>query len=121
MDLIRREELADNGIPLSECTVDICPIENTAQGYVPSKAGNLLFVVIFGLCILPQLFFGVRRRTWGFMIGMIGGLILELVGYIGRVQLSDKPFKEDPFMMCVNTPIQETRARSWLTSAAARS
>lgn len=30
---------------------------------------------------------------------MFGGLVLEVVGYVGRVQMHDDPFSSDPFLM----------------------
>lgn len=100
--LVRRQ-LSQTNIPLDECTVDTCPLIDSATGYAPSLGGNLIFVVLFGVLIFPQLFFGIRHKTWGFMAGMLGGLILEMVGYIGRVQLNDDPFGEDPFMLQIVT------------------
>ncbi|KAF2840786.1 putative RTA1 domain protein [Patellaria atrata CBS 101060] len=81
------------------CNVDICSLEYANFTYVPNLAGNIIFVAIFGLCIPFQLFFGIRHKTWGYMIGMLGGLILEVLGYVGRIQMHFNPFKFDPFLL----------------------
>jgi hypothetical protein len=49
--------------------------------------------------LLPfQVFFGIRYRTWGFLGCLIGGLILEILGYVARVQLHYNPFRKGPFI-----------------------
>lgn len=75
------------------CDLDLAPME-----YLPNLAGNALFVAIFALLLLVQIFFGIRHRTWGFLIAMVFGLGLELVGYVGRIQMHFNPFPEGPFL-----------------------
>ena len=53
--------------------------------------------------MLLQLGLGIRYRTWGFLGGMFGGLVLEIVGYISRIQLHFNPFAKNPFLMYVNS------------------
>jgi hypothetical protein len=38
-------------------------------------------------------------RTWGFLVDMVGGIVLEIVVYIGRIQMHYSPFIEGPFLM----------------------
>jgi hypothetical protein len=52
-----------------------------------------------GIILLAQLVLGVFYRTWGFLIGMVSGLILELVGYAGRIMLHSNPFDFNNFLM----------------------
>ncbi|KAF9641294.1 hypothetical protein BFW01_g654 [Lasiodiplodia theobromae] len=80
------------------CTLDLCPIELANFTYVPTLAGNATYLAIFAALLPFQLFFGIRYRTWGFLIGMFGGLVLEIIGYVGRVQLHFNPFPFDPFL-----------------------
>ena len=80
------------------CTLDICPIEYAQISYQPSLGGNIAYAVILGLILIAQLGLGIRYKTWGFMVGMVGGLVLEVVGYAGRVMLHYNPFKFDPFL-----------------------
>lgn len=82
------------------CSKGFCPL-SLAQitGYVPSLAGNALYLAIFAALLLAQLFLNVKHRTWGFLTGMIGGLVLEILGYASRVQLYKNPFDPDWFKM----------------------
>ncbi|KAK4609609.1 Efflux pump himE [Fulvia fulva] len=87
-------------IPLQNCTITTCCLaQGAAFNYVPHFGGNIFYMVFFAVFILPQLWFGIRYRTWGFMIGMILGLVLEVVGYYARVGLHDDPFSSDAFML----------------------
>ncbi|KAH7305205.1 RTA1 like protein-domain-containing protein [Stachybotrys elegans] len=49
--------------------------------------GNAFFVAAYGALLLPQIFLGVRCKTWGFLFGMFAGLVLEIIAYVGRIQL----------------------------------
>lgn len=89
-------EFLDN---TNQCTLATCDMIYAYFTYLPNLAGNLVFVVIFGLLIGPQVFFGIRYKTWGYMVGMLGGLVLEVLGYIGRVLLHKNPFIFDNFLL----------------------
>lgn len=80
------------------CTIETCSLKYANFEYVPNLPGNIIFLVIFGVLVVPQIFFGVKYKTWGYMAGILGGLLLEIVGYVGRVQLHYNPFKFDPFL-----------------------
>ena len=83
---------------VSSCTYATCSVEEYGQvSYIPSLAGNLLYLSIFAICLLVQCFFGVRYRTWGYLFGMFAGLVLEILGYIGRVQLHYNVFSQNKF------------------------
>ena len=58
--------------------------------------GNVFFAVAYGLLLPPQIYLGIRYRTWGFLFGMFCGLILEVMGYVARVQLHNG---EDKFLV----------------------
>lgn len=83
------------------CTLSTCPLSLATVEYRPSLAGNALYLALFGLFLAAQLFFGIRHRTWGFLVGMIGGNVLEVVGYAGRIQMYHDPFSDDAFRLCV--------------------
>ena len=74
------------------------------MGYLPSVGGNAFYAVVFALLVPVQLYFGLRYRTWGFTVGLLGGLALEIVGYIGRILVHSKPFEQGPFLMYVDLP-----------------
>ncbi|KAF2493926.1 RTA1 domain protein [Lophium mytilinum] len=80
------------------CTLDTCPMYLANFTYVPNLAGNVLYAAIFGIILVAQIYLGIRKRTWGYLAGMFGGLILEIIGYAGRIQLHFNPFPFDPFL-----------------------
>lgn len=67
--------------------------------YVPTLAGNAAYAAAFGLLLIAQLGLGIKYKTWGFMVGMIFGLMLEAVGYGGRIMLHNNPFDFNNFIM----------------------
>ena len=81
------------------CTVQICPLTYAQLNYVPTFAGNLAYLIIFAVLLAAQLLLGVRYRTWGFLVGMVCGLLLEIIGYAGRVLLHDDVFNFNWFVM----------------------
>lgn len=83
----------------SSCTLDTCPLALAEIEYDPSLGGNAFYIAIFALLLTIQVFLGLRYRTWGFLVGAAGGLILEVVGYAGRIQLHFNPFHKNPFVM----------------------
>lgn len=81
------------------CTIDTCPLSEAPIAYLPTVPGNAVYLAIFAILLLAQAFLGVRHKTWGFMVGMIGGNFLEVLGYAARIVLSDNPFNFDMFLM----------------------
>jgi hypothetical protein len=67
-------------------------------GILPTPAGNTVYAATFCLLLLAQLELGIYK-TWGCMAGTICGLILEVVGYAGRIMLHDNPFNFNNFIM----------------------
>ena len=80
------------------CTLDTCPLSWAEVDYVPSLAGNLIYVGVFGLALLLQIGLGIYYKTWTYLIAMVGGLVGEIIGYIGRVQMHYNPFLKNPFL-----------------------
>lgn len=52
------------------CTevTDICTVERTIYGYYPSLPANAFFVAFFGLAFFLNLVFGIRYKTWTYMV-----------------------------------------------------
>ena len=91
--------MAVNGTdPADFCKLGTCPLSEANFTYVPTLAGNALYLGLFALMLVVQVFLGIRYRTWGFLVGMIGGLVLEIIGYAGRIQLHFNPFPFNPFL-----------------------
>lgn len=81
------------------CTLDTCPLDLANIEYVPNLGGNIFFAAVFGLAVPFQLYFGIKYKTWSYMVAMIGGLALEIIGYVARIQMHNNPFLSDPFLM----------------------
>ncbi|KAH8647219.1 RTA1 like protein-domain-containing protein [Xylariales sp. PMI_506] len=89
--------------PRVNCTIGTCPIHFAEVQYIPSLAGNVLFLAIFGLFLLFQAVCGFLYKTWSYNGAMIAGLILEIIGYVSRVQMHANPFKSNPFIIYLVT------------------
>lgn len=76
----------------TKCKVETCPLSFAQYDYVPNLAGNLLYSAFFVLFLIAHLVFGIRYRTWGFLAGMVIGLLLEVLGWVARVLLHFFPF-----------------------------
>ncbi|CAM1507772.1 Fc.00g046200.m01.CDS01 [Cosmosporella sp. VM-42] len=85
------------------CTLNTCPLSEGIITYQPSIAGNALFAALFGIMLLVQLSLGIRHKTWSYLVAMVFGLILEVVGYVGRIQLHDDPFNFNFFIEYVKS------------------
>jgi hypothetical protein len=84
--------------PSDYCTISTCPLELANFTYIPMLDGNVAYAAIFGVLLVPNLYLGIKHKTWGYMIGMVCGLALEVIGYAGRLQLHYNPFLFDPFL-----------------------
>jgi hypothetical protein len=78
-----------------------CNLQFASVEYFPSLSGNVIYGGIFVLLALIQLVQGIRYRTWSFLFLMLLGLILEVLGYVGRLGLHYNPFLKNPFLLYV--------------------
>lgn len=60
--------------------------------------GNILFLGIFSVLAIGQLYLGIRHKTGLVCISMLLGLTSEVLGYIARVLLNGDPFMRDYFL-----------------------
>lgn len=81
------------------CTIATCSMQCAEVAYLPSLGGNVAYLVFFAIILVGQIGLGIFYRTWGFLVGMVFGLALEIAGYIGRVMLHDNPFEFNNFLM----------------------
>lgn len=82
------------------CTLKTCSVAK--YGYVhyqPSIPGNALFLSIFAIILLAQIYLAFRYRTWGVSIAISMGLAMEICGYIGRILLHGDPFWKPYFLL----------------------
>jgi hypothetical protein len=66
--------------------------------YVPTLAGNALYMAIFIVILLAQITQGIIYRTWSYMVCMIFGLVLESIGYGSRIGMHLNPWDSNPFL-----------------------
>lgn len=67
--------------------LEVSTYTETMADVLYDLAGNVTFLTLFAILLPPQLWFGYRHKTWGFTFGMICGLVLEVIGYVARVQM----------------------------------
>lgn len=84
-------------VPPFDCTPPTCPLREPRLTYAPSLPGNASYLAFFSVMLLVQLAMGIRYRTWGYMAAMVSGLVLEAIGYAGRIQLHYNRFQLIPF------------------------
>ncbi|KAK3389578.1 putative RTA1 domain protein [Podospora didyma] len=85
--------------PDESCTVDTCSLEFSYSSYRLTFLGNLVYALVFAICLVAQLVYGFRHRTWGFTATFFCGLVLEILGYTGRMLMYYNPFKQTNFML----------------------
>jgi hypothetical protein len=85
--------------PDGNCTLDLCSVEWSVYKYQPSLPANVTFIALFGAAMIAHIFVGIRWKSWWFMIFMILGCTMEMVGYGGRVILHENPFSFTGFML----------------------
>ncbi|KAF2094125.1 putative RTA1 domain protein [Rhizodiscina lignyota] len=86
-------------VPYDECTLKIYPVFFAQLPYAPNLAGNVLYLSIFAFCLALNLSLGFWYRTWGYLVGMSIGCLLEVLGYVGRIQTHHNPFPQNPFLL----------------------
>ncbi|KAI5206639.1 hypothetical protein AUEXF2481DRAFT_113182 [Aureobasidium subglaciale EXF-2481] len=86
-------------IPKDACTLGVCSLDYATIEYVPTYGGNMAYLIIFAVFLLAQMGLIWKYRTWGFFVGMFCGLLLEVLGYAGRVTLHGNPFNFDQFVL----------------------
>ncbi|KAI4105084.1 MAG: hypothetical protein L6R37_002888 [Teloschistes peruensis] len=86
--------------PDANCTLALCPVESSVYQYRPSLAGNVSFLVFFGVAMIIHLAMGLKwRRNFFFVICMFWGCVAEILGYGGRIMLWQNPFSFTGFLL----------------------
>lgn len=60
--------------------------------YLPNIPANAFFTGIFALALLVGIPLSYRAKSWGYLTGTFFGLVCEILGYIGRIMLSQNDF-----------------------------
>lgn len=68
--------------------------------FTPLFTVNAVAVALFATLLLVQVLLTVRFwRFYGYALGMLGGLLLELLGYVAKVQLSRNRANKNAYIM----------------------
>jgi hypothetical protein len=77
------------------CSVETCPLASSFFEYRPSLAANGVFIALFSLSLVGYLGQALILRNFlGFAVCMVGGCILEVLGYIGRIMSYYNPWNQ---------------------------
>lgn len=97
MDLVARKTRIEL---LADCTIDTCPIDSSYYFYRVSLAANATFIALFSLSLLGFLLtFAFTRRATAFHVAILSGVILEVIGYAGRIMSWKNQWQEQGFLM----------------------
>ncbi|TVY17590.1 Sphingoid long-chain base transporter RSB1, partial [Lachnellula arida] len=82
------------------CTLATCPISSSYYFYRVSLAANATFLALFAISFLGFLItFALTRRALAFTVAMLIGVILEVIGYVGRIESHKNQWQENGFLM----------------------
>ncbi|TGO63375.1 hypothetical protein BCON_0013g00210 [Botryotinia convoluta] len=84
----------------ADCTVDTCPISTSYYFYRVSIGANAAFLALFSISFLGFVFtYAFTRRATAFTFAICAGVILEVIGYAGRIMSWENQWKQDGFLM----------------------
>ncbi|KAF4949578.1 hypothetical protein FSARC_13443 [Fusarium sarcochroum] len=66
----------------------------------PNLGGNIFFLTCHAFLIVPQIYWGIRHKTWGYLFGMFCGHVFEIVGFASRIRMH---FGQDGFLTYIVT------------------
>jgi hypothetical protein len=58
----------------------------------PNIPATIIFLAFFAICTILNLTFGIRYRTWTYMIAMGLASLAQTIGYIGHIFINNDPF-----------------------------
>ncbi|KAL5587205.1 hypothetical protein FOVSG1_012341 [Fusarium oxysporum f. sp. vasinfectum] len=104
-----------NFLTVAMNTTTSLPNSIEAMGFSPLLAPNAIFLSFYSILLLLHVLIALRFwRFFGYSIGMVCGILLELVGYCGKVQLSHNRDNKDGYIMYI---IGLTLGPTFLSSA----
>jgi len=91
--------IAANITYISQCTPKLCDMKYATMAYVPNLYANEIYLATFAIFLVIQLVMVLPYRTWSFTAMMFFGLVLECIGYWGRLAMHFNIFLSTPFLM----------------------
>jgi RTA1 like protein len=87
-------------IDRTNCTIDTCPLDTSYYFYRISLSANATFAALFGISLLGFLFTYIfTRRAFAFSFAMLAGVILEVIGYAGRIMSWQNQWSQNGFLI----------------------
>lgn len=84
----------------ADCTIETCPIDTSYYFYRVNLAANATFLALFGASLIAYILtYALTRRATAFSVAMISGVILECLGYGGRIASWSNQWKETGFLL----------------------
>src|SRR4051812_38068400 len=82
------------------CTIETCALDSSYYDYRMSVGANAAFLALFSISLIGYILtFALTRRGPAFSITMISGVILEVLGYIGRLMSWNDQWNESGFLL----------------------
>ncbi|KAK3383950.1 RTA1 like protein-domain-containing protein [Lasiosphaeria ovina] len=72
-----------------DCTAETCPTPGGFVSWPPSTAGNAFMLAAFASLIPVNIYTGIRYKTLLYASLIIAGLLLEVVGHVGKILLQN--------------------------------
>ncbi|KAK1983483.1 hypothetical protein LZ30DRAFT_748568 [Colletotrichum cereale] len=82
-----------------DCGHHVCPYPGGYTHYSPSVVGSAIFLVAFALLVPLSLYQGFRFKTPLFASTLATGLLLEVLGFAGRLRLRDNAASSASFFL----------------------
>lgn len=81
------------------CATATCPVQNGFLTDPPSLVGTAIILALFAALVPAQLWIGVRCRTTTYSLALVTGLLLDIVGYAGRLLLRSNLASKTYFLL----------------------
>ncbi|KAN0111007.1 RTA1 domain containing protein [Hyaloscypha variabilis] len=82
------------------CTIETCAIDTSYYYYRVSLPANATFLALFSISLIAFIAtYAFTRRGWAFFFAMFAGVVLEIIGYIGRVMSWKNQWNQPGFVM----------------------
>lgn len=86
-------------ISAGDCTPDTCPVTNGFFAAPPSLEGAAFLLAAFAALIPINLWIGARCKTTLYAVTLITGLLMEVMGYVGRLMLRNDLANKSYFVL----------------------
>lgn len=84
---------------VGDCTPTTCPAGKGWLSAPPSLEGAAIILTAFAVLVPINLWIGARCRTTTYSLTLIAGLLLEVLGYIGRLLLRSNLASKSYFVL----------------------